>query len=191
MESVLEVRGGRLMSALVLSDNGTFRVEVETSSQTLLICPIGPINEDVQFKSVLDLIGQLGEKINHVIVDLGKVISMNSVGVRTWILFLEQLQHRKENVIFTKVNEIFIEQASIVPNLLGKIGTPIRDFYVPYYCSLCETSERSLVPPEDLPFVQNRFQAPKKKCKNCQGELELDAIEEEYFGFVKALRKKT
>src|SRR3954468_9656920 len=111
------------INAIVIAEVPSFKIEAFIKGEALLLKPSGTINEDFNFSKALEVVTQLHPAKTQILFDLSHVIAINSCGVRSWILFTERLQS-KLPLRFTRVNELFIEQAAIVPTVLGKKGTP-------------------------------------------------------------------
>jgi hypothetical protein len=175
-----------MAAPIIITKGDNFRIEVEVTEKVTTLRPVGTINEDVNFGSVSKFLGEL-PSLSTLQVDLSQVININSCGVREWLLFMERTQPRLP-VQFSMVNETFIEQASVVPNLLGKAGTRIAAFEIPYFCASCNERTIKVFETKDINLVNNEFSAPEVKCEKCSSKLDFDALEEEYFSFLKHSR---
>lgn len=170
------------MAGHVILDSEKLRVECEPIDKGMLFRPVGVIDEDVNFANLLQIAKEMGAKASTFRFDLGQVSSINSCGVREWLLFLEKIQvgARCE---FQNVAVVMVEQANIVPNLLGKKGSPVLSFQVPYYCSKCDQATTRIVTSEDA--RQNRTKVMKPApCEKAGCAVEFDALEDEYFKFL-------
>lgn len=175
--------------SITVQEAGQLKIEVEPSGNSLTLRPIGWINEDVNFASILKLLSEFGQEVRALCFDLGRVTQINSCGIREWLLFMERVQNRIP-CSFLLVNEVFIEQANIVPNLLGKTGTPVFAFHAPYFCAKCNTRITVELKSNALDIESGSFTAPPFKCQKCSSALEFDAIEEEYFAFLRHSKAK-
>lgn len=133
---------------------------------------IGAIDEDSDFK---ELIG-LDQK--NISFDFEKVTMINSCGIREWIKFLEKIPEQS-HIVYNNCPQIIIEQINMVHGFFRK-GASINSFYAPYYCEKCGKEKKIHLNAEQ---VKNR-KAPKIECPQCGEEMEFDAIEAQYFGFL-------
>lgn len=168
---------------VLLAEGSAYRLEADINDGNVLVRLSGAVNEDVEFSVVFDLLGNLGPSVQVILFDLGRLDSMNSCGIRAWILFIEKIQ-LKYSSGFLLANEVFIEQASIAPNMLGKPGTPVHSFEVPYYCEKCDERFLKIIKFEDVKVDDNGFVCPQALCQICKSELKFDALEEEFLNFI-------
>lgn len=145
----------------------------------------GAINEDFDYASAMDLvISIMGKGSKAVVFDMGAVESLNSVGVRSWLLFIQHLQGLHP-AFFYRLNELFVEQASIVPNLLGKRGTKVVMVDLPYICPQCNNRIIRVAKTKAIGFDGKKYALPEVSCETCKVPMEFDAVEKEYFNFLK------
>jgi hypothetical protein len=161
-------------------------IEAQVEGGALIILVRGTLNEDLNFGNFFKLVSdmQLTQGLREIAFDLSEVLRINSCGVREWILFIEKAQALKP-IRFVSLNEAFLSQAIMVPNMLGKPGVPIDEFELPYYCEKCNVRELVIYKPSEIPFNGGQYSAPSATCSKCKGELEFDSIPSEYFGFLK------
>ncbi len=135
---------------------------------------LGPIDEDSTFDEILNL-----DKGN-ITFDFEKVSLINSCGIREWVQFIESLG---EGTTFSYINcrQIIIEQINMVKGFIRE-GAKVDSFYAPYYCESCDKEFKI-----HLKYSQVLdAKAPAIKCPECgDSELEFDAIEAQYFQFIK------
>lgn len=178
-----------MSSAHALYETSKLRLEMETDGVSVIVRPVGTIDEDVNFSVVLDSLSRLGSALKLIQFDMSMITQMNSCGVREWLLFMERLP-QNVRVVFLNANEIFIEQANMISNVLGKKGTQLVEFQAPYHCSQCNADYVMLIKPSQVKFEDGIPQPPAFKCAKCSTALNFDSIEEEYFGFIKRLPKE-
>lgn len=135
---------------------------------------IGPIDEDSSF----DEISNLGS--NNIIFDFEKVTLINSCGIREWVKFIEGLDS-EISFSYRNCRQIIIEQINMVKGFI-RDGAKVDSFYAPYYCESCDKEFK--IP---LKYSQiSERKAPVVNCPECEkNELEFDAIEAQYFQFIK------
>lgn len=116
-----------------------------------------------------------------IVVDFGKINSINSVGVRSWIKWAMELG-KVGPVSYVNCPKVIVDQMNMVA-ALAKSGT-IDSFFTPYYCENCNTSHQVLfVRSKD--YQNGSLNPPKTRpCPKCQSTSEMDVIEKNYFKFL-------
>jgi hypothetical protein len=117
------------------------------------------------------------------LIDLGGVTKINSCGVREWVMFMERLQ-AAATVNFSRVSEICVEHACIVPLLLGRPGVRVQEFTAPYFCENCKTHEQVVLTQKDF---DERFFFPTRICGRCKRPTQADVLASSYAQFLKRL----
>lgn len=140
----------------------------------------GILNEDVNLGNTMEDIVRARPLFDVLLLDVSEIEEINSCGVREWLLFLAQVEAAFP-VEFQNVGRAFMEQSSIVPNILGKSGTAIRSFEVPYVCGKCSKQFAGTFTKADLTEKNGVFESPPMNCQDCKTPLEFDGFEEEYF----------
>jgi len=167
---------------ITISSSPNCVATIESKADCFSLKIAGWINEDVNFAKILEVFS-IGN-VRALAFDLLEVTQINSCGVREWLLFLEKISPTIK-IRFDAVGETFIEQANIIPNLLGKPGTEVRVIQVPYFCPTCQKRVIKPMTPTSVTSVDDNFLAPKSQCPGCSGHLEFDGIEDEYFNFLR------
>lgn len=165
----------------------SLKVLAENVEGFLKLTLVGYVNEDFDFQKGLALVQQLLQKdtaSKAVLFDLGELQGINSVGVRAWLLFIERIQAMKP-AFFYRINELIIEQASVVPNLLGKRGTKVLMCDLPYTCDSCRIRVTKVVRTKQIAKDGAQYVLPQFPCERCGKVMEFDAMEKEYFNFLK------
>ena len=119
-------------------------------------------------------------------VDLVGLINMNSVGVRSWLLFLEDVQRRVGRIAFHNVSETFVDLCNVIPDILGNArSSRIESFCVPFFCGAC--SERFTIPLalRDAAIRDGAFDPPKSVRPLCSKPAEFDGLPSDFSGFLK------
>ncbi len=139
----------------------------------------GAINEDseVHFAS---MVSQLGA---NVIFNFQKVESVNSCGVRAWINFLREAEKGRK-IIFEECTPEIVSQINMIPNFRG--SAHIKSVYAAYACESCEHHQWVLFEEgRNLPQTSSdSLQTPQ--CEKCQGAMEMEELEDEFFAWVDA-----
>jgi ABC-type transporter Mla MlaB component len=162
---------------------GTCKVDVQRSADSVLLKLEGQITESSTFAMLFMKPEELsGAKILK--IDLSGIDRINSNGVRGWLVFIEKLQ-AKIKVTFSAISEAIIEQATMTPYILGKEGTPIEAFEMPYTCPKCNTRWIQTIRTPAIDLSKNQFSPPKAACPKCRTQGVFDAMEAEYFALIK------
>jgi hypothetical protein len=176
-----------MANIITLSDNGKMRLEMEIVSGRVQLRPIGIIDEDVNFSVVLGLVPKLNPNDKVLRFDMGRISRMNSCGIREWLLLMEHLAAPSVRCEFVNVNQLFIEQANMIPTMFGRKGSAVLTCQAPYNCPECNIVVMRTFEPDQVTSESEEPRAPDCKCDKCGGELEFDWLEEEYFGFITRL----
>lgn len=150
----------------------TLRLETQILDNKLVVEVFGQIDEDSVFEKILSI------KQEIYVFNLEKVTLINSCGVREWIDFLEKLPAGCQ-IIYCNVPQIVVEQINMVQGFV-KQGASIESFYAPYYN---EKSDEVISILLDTDKVRDGKAPPMKD--DSGNELEFDAIEAQYFNFIK------
>jgi anti-anti-sigma regulatory factor len=155
---------------------GRLTVSVERTADGDLVSLSGEVDDQA---TLSDLVDQLA---SHVMVDLGGVRFINSVGVREWIVFLSALADRKVRVVLRNCSEPMVHQMSMVVEARG--SAEVESFHAPYLCDDC-ASERSLVLPvaPHLEALRAR-KVPAQTCPDCGGTMHFDDFPNRYLLFL-------
>lgn len=114
------------------------------------------------------------------LVDLGGIHRINSVGVRDWVAWLRRLRERFTTVVLFDCPPAIMNEVNLVKNFAE--GAVIATFQAPYYCDRCGKEEV-----RDLDAVAMRRDgvrtAPPFPCGEPACANALDDAEESYFAF--------
>jgi CheY-like chemotaxis protein/predicted RNA-binding Zn-ribbon protein involved in translation (DUF1610 family) len=148
--------------------------ELVPETDPALVIFMGDLTESTEFG---DLPQRLTGKVEF---DVAGVRYINSTGVRSWVYFLEEIDHLDEYV-FTRCSPAFARQASMIPRMLGK-GKVVSQF-VPYICEDCGKEEVELLEIGEESAVYDS-EAMRFMCPICGTRLSLDDIPEKLFGYL-------
>lgn len=133
----------------------------------------------VSFRGAIDEGSDLGkiDLQNHktVIFDLGEVDYINSIGIRSWLVFFKQAG-RDRVFVFRRCSEMIVMQMGLVNGFLP-LGSKIESVYVPYVCDDCGTTEKTL-------FVFGGAQTlpeTERPCPKCEKTMTLEVPPQKYF----------
>lgn len=153
----------------------TTGLEIHTRlMEKLLIVELnGQIDEDADFSKILSASAE------GYVFDFDRISMMNSCGIREWINFIDQLPENV-SIIYRNCPQVVIEQINMVQGFL-RPGARIDTFYAPYYSEDRDCVEKILLKTEEI--VNSK--APEYKDPDTGETLIFDAIEAQYFNFIK------
>jgi len=130
--------------------------------------------------------------INRVVLDLGGVSYLNSIGVKNWILWSSKFPE-KLKVQVVNCSTLIVNQINMVAGFLRGDST-VESFYAPFVCESCSREESVLLTRGvEYQYATTTsgylFKKPDIKCSKCGQPMELDAIETKFFNFLKSIRE--
>jgi hypothetical protein len=151
-----------------------FEYEKSFNDGIVLVKITGNIDEDFTSEGLFEE----EAKVYH--FDFDKLNSINSCGIREWIIYLEKIAPSCQ-VVYENCPVIMIEQMNVVQGILPK-DCKVMSFYAPYYCEDCDEEVLKLLRPEDI--KNNEAPVFDSEIEGCKCTLELDAIEGQFFQFL-------
>jgi len=150
-----------------------FNYDIQDSNLQLNI--EGSINEDLQIDKITDL------KATNIVIDMDKVKMINSCGIREWIRMIDKFG-QTVMIEYRNVPQIVVQQMNMIAGFLSK-NAKVTTFYAPYFIEDLDEEKQVLLRAEDI----KDFKAPKQTTTvdGNEYELDFDAIEEQYFRFLK------
>ena len=148
------------------------KIEVQKFGTTWIYHFFGYLNEDAKIPSVDD------PSVTELQLNLEKLTMVNSVGIRTWFKFTKSIGPNV-SVQLIHLPKVFVSQANMVSGFLPK-NSQIQSFELPYYCEHCDLAESKYCTPQQ---ALEQLQTPL--CRKCKGTMELDAVADSYFKFLK------
>jgi hypothetical protein len=124
-------------------------------------------------------------------LNLGKLQSINSIGIRKFLAFT--LARAKKKSEFYECTADFIANANVIPQMLGlpSDASQIKTFYVPFSCESCKRVESFLYELGKLKMdAADEIDLGKQVCSKCGDDMELDVEKTEFFMFLTFLPKK-
>lgn len=119
-------------------------------------------------------------------LNIGKVASINSVGVRKFLAFTLAWSPRQFE--FYECTPEFIANVNVIPQMLGASNdaTQIKSLYVPFSCESCKRVENVLFKREEITFNASGVPVIRAyHCSRCGQALDLDVEHTEYFMFMR------
>jgi anti-anti-sigma regulatory factor len=150
------------------------QVDKESKGSLLIVRISGSIEESVNFDQ---LIGPVPAELE---VNCKEVIRINSVAVKAWIKYFQNLQTKGTKLRFVECSPAIVEQLNLISNFAS--GGQVESIYVPFTCTVCKNELVGLFKTTHLKQIQ--YKLPAVKCPKCGGPAEFDDIEEEFFGFL-------
>lgn len=117
----------------------------------------------------------LGQSLHlPVTVDLEGITFINSLGVRTWVLFLEGLRARHIPVTLRRVSETMVDQMNMI--MEARCHATVESFFAPYSCPQCGLETRGLLEVAVYAPALRRHAPPRLPCPSCGGDMRFDDI---------------
>lgn len=135
----------------------------------------GTIDETTDFAK---LIGPVETELR---VNCKEVVRINSAGVRSWIVYFQELADRHVKLRFQECSPPIVEQVNFMMNFCA--GSAIESVCVPYLCDACKRQFVIVLSVDDLRVLGTRL--PQVACPKCGGSALFDEMEEEYLAFTR------
>jgi anti-anti-sigma regulatory factor len=136
----------------------------------------GTIDEHAGLASVT---GQVRGRL--VVVDVGAIARINSVGVRDWMNWLKALAEGGRRVVLVDCSPAMMDQVNLVRNFTQ--GAWVDSFLAPYFCDRCDLERDERLDPVAL-RRDGAGVAPAISCGKSACGLTFDDVEEGYFAFI-------
>lgn len=118
----------------------------------------------------------------EVVINLGGITFINSLGVREWVRALRTLLARHADVTLAQVSAVLVPQMNMVREMSA--GTKISSFEAPYSCPKCGHEGPMLIEVGAHGDLLRRTAAPALPCPECKGTMSCDEIPAHYFMFL-------
>jgi len=125
--------------------------------------------------NLVDLVERASKQ--RLVLDLGGVRFINSIGVREWIRLLTAAAKQNISLALHRVAVVMVHQLNLVPATRG--GT-IISFMAPYICEECDAEVDFELTPAEAKA------GPQKTCRECKNPMVLRDPAEIYFAFLQA-----
>lgn len=154
--------------------NGSLDLKTKVLDGTVIVELSGAIDEDADFSKIKELGGMSSYEFHF-----ENINSINSCGVREWTNFVSSLGEDCD-IKYFNCRQIIIEQINMVHGFIPK-NASIESFYAPYFCEDLDKEYKILL--KACEVVDKK--APEVDCPDGDHEMEFDAIEGQYFNFIK------
>ena len=115
-------------------------------------------------------------KGGQLVLDLGGVTFINSLGVRDWIRMVAIAQQKQVQLELRRVSEPIIHQLNMIIATRG--NSRVTSFFAPYACDACGREESLLV--ENV----SKSEPPPQTCPECGAAMVFNDFPERYFSFL-------
>lgn len=155
----------------------SLRVDLYKDSRATTLRLSGAIDETAQLV-------ELGSRVDPpLVIDLGGVKLINSIGVRDWVRFLRAVVPRGP-VTLRHCPVLMVNQFNLIRG--AATGAHIDSFQAPYMCDGCGAEEIvELTPGRHLP-KGSKSTPPDFPCPRCGGSLRFDEFPESYLLFLES-----
>lgn len=151
----------------------SLRHRIEARDGMTWIALSGNIDEGADFAPINKLTGPL-------VIDLGGINRINSLGVREWIHFVRDREAAGIDLTFERCAPVMVGQIGMISNFMGR-RSRIRSVLVPYVCPACTTETLGMF--EILPGARVPLTVA---CPKCQQAMELDELPDTYNALVES-----
>ena len=134
----------------------------------------GTIEESVHFEQ---LIGQFNGDLT---VKCRGITRINSVGVKTWMRYFQNLKTQGKSFKFIECSHPVIEQLNMISNFA--CGGEVVSILLPFSCVKCQTEFVANCKTSDL--KANQLQIPPVKCEKPECGAQFDDDPEEFLYFL-------
>lgn len=172
-----------MVETVTIQESSELQVKVSPHSDHLRVAAIGKITESATFERVREHLRACAQGEKTIEFDLGQVTELNSGGVRSWLLLMQDLEAHFR-CRFAMVTESFVELAEFVPNILGRPGTSIQAFEAAYFCPTCVRRLVRVLSIQEITMSDTSFIPPSQRCDKCNSELDFDSFPEQYFRLI-------
>lgn len=150
------------------------RILIETQGDVLVIS--GPIDESARLPELLDRAAS-----GRLVLDLGGVTFINSLGVRDWIRMQAAAQRAGVTIELRRVAEPVIHQLNMI---IATRGGRISSFFAPYACDGCGREESMLIDAIAHARALAELSPPAMTCVECGSRMAFNDFPERYFSFL-------
>jgi hypothetical protein len=160
-----------------------FSFRVESTPREHVIYLIGEIDENADFKPIPV------PKLGKLVLDLGEIRHLNSLGLRTWVQWVQKMNHLS-GIYLRHCSNVVVHQMNILEGFLP-LGAIVESFEIPFYCSSCDTQsvvmvERGRDYLEATSDTAEKIMTPMQRpCTVCRSIAEADIIPAKHFKFLK------
>ncbi len=152
----------------------------------------GRLTVDIQrdtlaLTGAIDEAAALHELIGHardgrLVLDLGGITFINSLGVRDWIRMQVSAQKAGLAVELHRVAEPLVHQLNMIIATRG--NARVASFFAPYACDACGREDSLLIDTTATAAALARLEPPPMTCPECGAAMAFNDFPERYFSFL-------
>src|SRR5262245_11585730 len=116
---------------------GSLKAEINRRDGATYVTLAGDITEAAD-------LSPLTKQGSPVVVDLAGIRRINSLGVRTWVLFVRQAETSGIDLYFERCAPVIVGQMSMIRHFMGA-KSQVRTLFAPYLCESCGTEHLELI----------------------------------------------
>lgn len=151
------------------------RLSIETRGDQVFL--EGTIDEEANLHQLLDR-----ARNGKLILDLGGIRFINSIGVREWIRMQQAAAKVGLAMELRRVAEVLVHQLNIVPATRGV--AIVTSFFAPYECDHCDAEHEMVLDLRLHGAALAKLKAPEMPCPDCKRPMVFTAPPELYFTFL-------
>lgn len=155
---------------------GEFQVEKNKSGSDLTLTLKGNIDEDAILANITF------DGAAKVVLNLEKVMAINSCGIREWIKWIKSAPESTK-FIYLNCPKIIVDQINMVAGFLPT-NAEVESFFVPYF-NEDSGEEKMILFKRGVEFKDGQVSPPESVKDPSGKEMEMDVIEAKYFKFIK------
>jgi anti-anti-sigma regulatory factor len=155
------------MAATDLQLGGSLRARIERRDSGTLVALSGHLDESCNLAQLATLAGPI-------VIDLGELHRINSVGVRYWMDFVRAREKAGVALTFERCSPMMVGQITMIRGFMGA-RSRVKSFYIPYLCSACKLEYMHVLEVASGGAVQATLPCPK-----CKARMDIDDLAETY-----------
>lgn len=163
------------VSANSLALGRSLQSRIEQRDGATHVVLTGNLDESVNLAPLVAVAGPL-------VVDLGEMGRINSIGVRTWMNFVRDREKADAPLSIERLSPMMVGQITMITRFMGE-QAHVKSLLVPYYCKKCQREHS-----EVLAVAPGARVTPTITCSTCNGPMEIEELVETYD---EALRRLT
>ena len=151
------------------------RMTIDAQGDALVLA--GAIDESAALHELI------GRAVNgRLVLDLGGVTFINSLGVRDWIRMQAAAQKANLAVELRRVAEPLVHQLNMIIATRG--DARVTSFFAPYACDACGREESLLIDAVAAAAGLAKLEPPPMACPECGTQMAFNDFPERYFSFL-------
>lgn len=151
------------------------RMTIDPQGDALVIG--GAIDESAALHEIL-----ARASAGRLVLDLGAVTFINSLGVRDWIRMQAAAQKAGLAIELRRVAEPLVHQLNMIIATRG--NAVVTSFFAPYACDACGREESLLIDAVTYATGLRNLEAPLMACPECGAAMAFNDFPERYFSFL-------